>query len=208
MERKYHTLEQSREIIEPLYQEVVNCVRSSFDDFVKFKELFDDQVGFVQFQKRTKGSVIHDIICARVTSTFSENPDVTIGIFNKVFGMVLNDKIFLRFKKMDRSFRVSSVKTKQHRKFMNQHQIDGFPETPTFVFAGYIPNSTWTELDGVYLACWNGDILEWYDEAGNYSYEQTSFDFSENTDVDIFEVKENKLTLKKGLKRKKDTGTN
>ncbi|WZL89772.1 hypothetical protein VS868_03270 [Salinimicrobium sp. 3283s] len=208
MERKFHTLEQSKELIAPIYEEVVDCIRNSFADFITFKNVFDEKAGFVEFQKRTKACIIHDLIKGKITNSFSTNPTVTIGTFNKVFGIVLNDDLFLRFKKMDKDYKVSSLKTKQHKKFMNQHQIEGFPETPTFLFAGYIPNATWTDLDGIYLACWNGDILEWYDEAGNYSYEQSNFDFQTNADTDLFEVKGDKLTLKEGLKKKKETGTN
>ena len=208
MERKFHTLEQSKELIAPIYEEVINCVRSSFTDFIKLKDLLDQNLGYVEFQKRTKGCIIHDFITNKVSATFSDNPNVTIGTFNKVFGIVLKDALFLRFKKMDKDYKVSSFKTRQHKQFMHQHQIDGFPETPTFLFAGYIPNSTWTDLDGVYLACWNGDVLEWYDEAGNYSYEQTNLDFQQNAGAEIFEAKEDKLTLKEELRKKKETGTN
>ena len=208
MERKIHTLEQSKELIAPIYEEVISCVRNSFTDFIQFKGLFDQHTGFVEFQKRTKACIIHDLIKSKITNAFSENQTVTIGTYNKVFGIVLNDDLFLRFKKMDKDYKVSSLKTKQHRKFMNQHQIEGFPETPTFLFAGYIPNATWTDLDGIYLACWNGEVLEWYDEAGNYSYEQTNFNFPTDTDTEVFEVKENKLTLKEGLRKKIETGTN
>lgn len=208
MERKLRTLEQSRKIIEPIYEELVKCVQTSFNDYLRLKEIFDESVGYVEFHKRTKGSIIHDIIKNRITSTFSDNPEVSIGTFNKIFGMVVNDNLFLRFKKMDRDKKVSAYRTKQHRKFMNQHQIAGFPKSPTFLFAGYIPNTSWTELDGIYLACWNGNILEWYDEAGNYSYEQTNLTFDPDVNMDIFEVKNDKLTLKEGLKKKKETGTN
>lgn len=208
MERKYHTLEQSIEILSPIYDEVVECIKNSFDNYLQTKEYIQENFGYKKLENRTKGSLIHDFICEEMLSAFKEHPDVEIGLFNKIFGLNLSEDIFLRFKKMDSEKKVSSLKTKQHKKFMNQQQILGLPTQPTFVFAGYIPNSSWTVLNGVYLACWNGEILEWYDEAGNYSYEQISFEFEPDADYDIFEHNGSKLQVKRELKEsRKNTGT-
>jgi hypothetical protein len=135
---------------------------------------------FVEFTSRTKANIIHDYIRSGIIDKFSENEKLKIGDFNNIFGINVDNKLFIRFKKMDRNFSVSSTMTRQHKKYLKQHEIDGFPSKPTFLFAGYIPNATWTSLNGIYLACWNGSYLEWYDENGKYSYEQTTIDFQPN----------------------------
>src|SRR5690606_7060135 len=126
---------------------------------------------------RTKAGIIHDLIRANIKANIEDNSFTKVGDFNRVFGINVNSEFFIRFKKMDRNFNVSSFLTRQHNAYMNQGMIEGFPKEPTFLFAGYIPNPTWTSLEGVYLACWNNGVLEWYDEEGKYSYKQFSMDF-------------------------------
>lgn len=131
----------------------------------------------IEFKPRTKACIIHDMIRANTLERFSHRDDVQVGEFNKVFGPNIRDELFVRFKKMNKEFGVTSILTKQHKNYLAQQRIVGFPEEPTFLFAGYIPNEAWTDIIGIYLACWNGDVLEWYDEAGKFSYEQLSLDF-------------------------------
>ena len=119
--------------------------------------------------------------------------------------------------KMQKSYRGSEKKPwpkvmtiwfHQHKKYLEQQRIIGFLDEPTFLFAGYIPDQAWTSLSGIYLACWNGDVLEWYDEAGKYSYEQFSIDFDPSRN-DAHKIIEKRVRLKKGLGKNKDkeTGT-
>ena len=89
---------------------------------------------------------------------------------------------------------------------MQQAQIEGFPEKPTFLFAGYIPDETWSSIQGIYVACWLGNVLEWVDEFGKYSIEQTVIDFDrENKDM-VKEIEE-RIKLKRGKARDSKTGT-
>jgi hypothetical protein len=105
-----------------------------------------------------------------------------------VFGMVLQDELFIRFKKMDNTYSVRSLYTRQHTTFMKQGQIEGFPEKPTFLFAGYIPDKTWSSIKGIYVACWINDTLEWVDEFGKYSAEQAILDFDQKENKTIEEI--------------------
>lgn len=207
MKRKIHSLQNSKDIIEPFHSELVQCIQKGFDDFVKINELIsNNSTYYVGFQPRTKACIIHDMIRAKTLDVFSGRDNLDIGEYNKVFGINIRNKLFVRFKKMDRKFGISAYQTPQHKKYLAQKDIIGFPNEPTFLFAGYIPNHSWTSLDGIYLACWNGDVLEWYDEAGNYSYEQFSLDFSSGKN-EAYEVIEKRVRLKKGMGKNKGTGT-
>ena len=107
---------------------------------------------------------------------------------------------------MDKDYSVTSFYTSQHGKYMKQSQIEGFPEKPTFLFAGYIPDKTWSNIKGIYIACWIGNTLEWVDEFGKYSTEQTVIDF--NIDKkDVFKEIEKRIKLKGGKKGDSKTGT-
>ena len=207
MSRKIRSLQDSKDIIEPFHSELVQCIQKGFDDFIKVSEFVSNEItSYVDFKPRTKACIIHDMIRANVLERFFERENLQVGEFNRVFGVNINDELFVRFKKMDKNLSVSSYLTPQHKKFLGQQRIIGFPDEPTFLFAGYIPNYAWTSLSGIYLACWNGSVLEWYDEAGKYSYEQFSLDFEPNKE-DTHKAIEKRVRLKKGLGKNKDKGT-
>lgn len=206
MSRLIRSLHDSKEIIEPFHSELVKCIEKGFFDYLKIREHVNEISSFVEFKPRTKACIIHDLIRANALETFTDKENLKVGEFNRVFGINVDDKLFVRFKKMDKNFNVSAYMTPQHKKYVGQHQIIGFPDKPTFLFAGYIPNHTWTNLNGIYLACWNGNVLEWYDEAGNYSYEQFSIDFTPSKQT-AHNIIEKRVKLKKGLGKNKETGT-
>lgn len=194
MERQIRTLENAKDIIQPFHIELVKCIQKGFDSYLEIKKFVNDKQ-VVDFEKRTKAGIVHDHIKANILESFSETPSIKIGTFNRVFGVNIDNKLFIRFKKMDKNFKISNNLTKQHKNYMRQHDIDGFPEKPTFLFAGYIPDENWLNINGIYLACWNGDNLEWYDEAGNYSYEQLSIQLDNNS-KEVHKIVESKYKLK------------
>ncbi|HYH15372.1 MAG TPA: hypothetical protein VD794_09130, partial [Flavisolibacter sp.] len=114
--------------------------------------------------------------------------------------------LFIRFKKMDSTYSVRSLYTKQHRRYMKQGQIDGFPNQPTFLFAGYIPDKTWSSIKGIYVACWHGEVLEWVDEFGRYTAEQAILDFDKKEDQAINQI-ERRIKVKRGKQAESKTGT-
>lgn len=100
---------------------------------------------------------------------------------------------------MDSTYSVRSLYTHQHTTYMKQGQIEGFPEKPTFLFAGYIPDRTWSTIKGIYVACWINDTLEWVDEFGKYTAEQAVLDFDQKESKTIDEI-EKRIRLKRGSK--------
>ncbi|MBK7884873.1 MAG: hypothetical protein IPJ81_14635 [Chitinophagaceae bacterium] len=82
---------------------------------------------------------------------------------------------------------------------MKQGQIDGFPAKPTFLFAGYIPDKTWSAIKGIYVACWQNDTLEWVDEFGKYTAEQAILDFDQKENKAINDI-EKRIRLKRKTK--------
>jgi len=206
MERIVRTLEESKLILKPVHKVLVECIENGFYDYLKINDFVNENLSFVDLKARTKGSLIHDLIRSKVIQEFSGYENLEVGEFNKVFGINLQNELFIRFKKMDKNFNVSSLITKQHKKYLGQQQIIGFPKEPTLLFAGYIPNETWTSLNGIYLACWNGNVLEWYDEAGKYSYEQLALGLGDDKSTIHREI-EKRVDLKKGLRKDKETGT-
>ena len=75
--------------------------------------------------------------------------------------MVVEQKIAIRFKKLDRNLRPSNIPTRQQYDFATQALLPGFPPEATNLTFGHKLNSTGTEFDGFWLQCPRGDRNLW-----------------------------------------------
>jgi len=207
MARKINRLKDAQALLENIHQELILSIRNGFGDWLKIRAFSNTlEGGSVNYKPRTKAGIIHDHIEKFVRATFADREGIQVDEFNGVFGMVVQNELFLRFKKMDGSYSVRSLYTHQHTKYMRQGQIDGFPHEPTFLFVGYIPDRTWSNIKGVYVACWIGKNLEWVDEFGKYSIESAVLNFDAKENEVIKEI-ERRIKLKPGKKGGRKTGT-
>ena len=201
-------LKEAQPILQTIHQDLVQVIQNGFSDWLRIREFvggFDG--GPVNYKPRTKAGIIHDHIEKYVRWLFLDREGIVVDDFNGVFGIVLQDELFIRFKKMDSTFSVRSLYTNQHTAYMKQGQIEGFPTKPTFLFAGYIPDTTWSTFKGIYIACWINDTLEWVDEFGKYTSEQAILDFDQSENQTIGEI-EKRIQIKgKRKDEEKKTGT-
>jgi hypothetical protein len=199
MERQILRLKEAEPFLQTIHKELVQSIESAFREWLKIREFSATlDGGPVNYKPRTKAGIIHDHIEKYIRGNFLGREGIIVDDFNGIFGMVLQDRLFIRFKKMDSTYSVRSLYTRQHGKYMKQAQIEHFPEKPTLLFAGYIPDKTWSIIRGIYVACWIGNTLEWVDEYGKYSAELAVLDF------DAFEAKETKIVreIEKRIKLK------
>ena len=205
MSREVLRLKEAQPILQRYHSEILDVMQSGFSDWLKLREFSNSlDGGSVNYKARTKAGIIHDHIEKHVKNQFVGRENVLVDDFNGVFGMVLDDRLFIRFKKMDSTYSVRNLYTRQHRLYMGQGQIAGFPDQPTFLFAGYIPDKTWSSVKGIYIACWQGDVLEWVDEFGRYSAEQVILDFDQKENAAIKSIERRiKVKIAAGAK----TGT-
>ncbi|HTR29527.1 MAG TPA: hypothetical protein VMH27_09675 [Puia sp.] len=208
MTREILRLMEARPILADIHEDLLQVIRSGFADWLRIREFAGTlEGGPVNYKARTKAGIIHDHIEKFVRARFANHEAVRVDDFNGIFGMVVHNKLFVRFKKMDSTYSVRSFYTRQHTTYMQQGQIPGFPEEPTFLFAGYIPDRTWSNIKGIYVACWIGDTLEWVDEFGRYSAEQAILDFDQQEPKAIGEI-EKRIKLKRRSSRGgRKTGT-
>lgn len=207
MARQILRLKEANVFLESIHKDLVLSIRNGFGDWLKIREHVNTfEGGPVNYKPRTKAGIIHDHIEKYVRTTFEGKEGIVVDDFKGVFGINLQDELFIRFKKMDKEYSVRSYPTSQHSKYMKQSQIEGFPEKPTLLFAGYIPDRSWSNIKGVYVACWIGNVLEWVDEFGKYSTEQTVIDFNADN-KDVFKEIEKRIKLKGGKKGDTKTGT-
>ncbi len=207
MAREILRLKEAQPILQSIHQDLLNVIESGFSDWLKIRECANGMDGGpVNYKPRTKAGIIHDHIEKYVRHTFFGREGILVDDFNGVFGMVLHDALFIRFKKMDSTYSVRSLYTTQHKSYLKQSQIDGFPAKPTFLFAGYIPDKTWSTIKGIYVACWLNDTLEWVDEFGRYTAEQSILDFDQKEKEAIKEI-EKRVKAKRKKKDNDKTGT-
>jgi hypothetical protein len=208
MAREILRLMEAKPILDDIHKDLLHVIRSGFGDWLSVREFVGTlEGGPVNYKPRTKAGIIHDHIEEFVRAQFSGRGGVLVDDFNGVFGMVVENRLFIRFKKMDSSYSVRSLYTKQHSAYMQQGQILGFPEEPTLLFAGYIPDRTWSSIKGIYVACWVGETLEWVDEFGRYSAEQAILDFDQEERKTIDEIEKRIKLKRKGDGRGRKTGT-
>lgn len=215
MKRKIITLEESQKVLSPHYEGLFEDIIGGFTDYVKIKNYVDGLGRFAQYESRTRAGIVHEQIKARVSERFGSSAvvvgDAEAKKWNGIFGLRINDEIFIRFKKLDDEKRVAGLQTKQHVKYMQQAMISGFPDEPTFLIAGYIPSKTWAEVKGVYIACWNGETIEWFDEIGKYTAQQFNlFDHSGQSLIDnrsLVQRKDQNGDQKQGRNTDLKTGT-
>jgi len=195
--------QQAEIILEPYLLKIQEAIESGFNDHLATINFHHSNGVNVAFNKKEKANIIHGLIRARIKRMFKGNIEVRCENFNGVFGIQIKDNIFIRFKKINKDFGTSNILTKQTSDYKNQIEIPGIPEAATLLYAGYLPDATWTSLKNIYVFCKLGDNLKW--QIGlNGSIEQNIINF---TPIES----EGEVTIQKRVKLKdnqiKKTGT-
>lgn len=181
--RKILKLEEALSALDGRLDRIKDCFYSGFSDYTKIMNSVLEQGAPVSYKIRTKASIVHEQVKGRLMQEFSGDDSITIDEWKGIFALKFSDDIFLRIKKLSKGGSIASYATKQHRQFLKQQQIEGFPETPTFVVAGYMTDSIWSDITGVYLACWAGNGLQWFYKIGEAGIEQGSLDFTKSEPI-------------------------
>ncbi|RPE08198.1 hypothetical protein EGT74_14130 [Chitinophaga lutea] len=209
MERKIYGLQDALAILGETRNEIFNSIDNGFEDFLKIWQFINTlEGGPVSYKMRTKAGIVHEQIKKYAMNTLSGKAGIKVDEFRGIFGVQINEELFIRFKKMDDTYAVRNLQTSQHKTYMKQGFIEGFPNEPTLLFAGYIPDKAFSKIKGAYIACWIGSVLEWVDEAGNYRVEQMRLDFDSERADELFPAIEKRIKAKKGTHTgDKKTGT-
>ena len=169
-------------IIEPHYEKIVTAMSMAFEDYMNFTQSYSRLPEF-DLNKRTITSLIHDFTRARIQISFSGVDDVKVGTYNKIFGLVIDDQVFIRFKKIKPDYSTSNIPTKQTRDY-EQQQIEflELPSKPVYLYAGYMLNETWTSIKDLYIMCKQGKVIHWIKDLSG-TVEQSQLPFIEIPNV-------------------------
>jgi hypothetical protein len=192
--------EEAEKILMKYYPRIVKSIYRGFEDYL---EVANEQAikGInVDFKPRTIASLIHDFIKFRIRDEFSDIDNAITREFNDVFGLYLDNKILIRFKKFNPGLTTSNIETKQTLGYYHQYSINGFPDKPTFLYAGYMPDKTWTSIKNIYIICRKGEDLEWIKDLTS-TIEQTKIKFATNRDI---ELNKERAKIKKSIIKKRN----
>lgn len=135
MARKINRLIDAKPILETIHTELVGSIRNAFGDWLKLRE-FSNTLGGgpINYKPRTKAGLIHDHIEKFIRANFSGQEGIMVDDFNGIFGLVLQNELFIRFKKMDDSYSIRNLNTTQHIKYMKQAEMPDFRQNqPSFL---------------------------------------------------------------------------
>lgn len=181
--RKILTLKETDEILIDYYPTIVKAIGEGFNDYLDLLNCIVQKGHMVDFRPRTIASIVNDFVKGRIKDNFYGVPGVVAKDFNEVFGLFIDNKLFIRFKKINPDFSTSNIPTKQTIDFINQQQISGFPDKPTFLFAGYMPDASWSILTNIYLLCKEGERIIWLKDLNDIRIEQRFLDFTETVET-------------------------
>ncbi|UPK67944.1 hypothetical protein [Chitinophaga filiformis] len=188
------------------YPKMATAISDAFADYMELRRV-QAAAGVTNFEPRTCGSMINDIIKTKIKEQIGEDENVIIGDFNQIFGIVIKGKtgsIFVRFKKFNDDMTTSNHQSGQNDDYNNQGAIPGLEDEPTLLIAGYRPDRSWTNIRNIYLVCRNGDRVIWQKDLTHEVSQGNLFITPQEQPAQEQETRTGRVTAKKGVSK---TGT-
>lgn len=181
MRRRIISLETAYEALEPYLPDIVKCIREGFQDYLRLQRFVETQLKLHYTKVRTRACIVHENISAHFARRFRLHPHIQAGEWNGIFGLKIGEMLFLRVKKLNNDYSMTTSGTKQAQDYLKQLPIPGFPDAPTLLVAGYIPDPTWAYIQNICITCWQGETLHWIFDVEHYGAEQIALPFLEET---------------------------
>jgi hypothetical protein len=173
--KKILQFEEANKHLQPYYEGIKKCLDKCIGDCNLLSDSFSNEQP-ASFKNRTKGSFIADRLRVHLSNEFANDSNVKFVEIRGALGLIIAEKIVIRFNKMDEKFRVSiNKKTRSSKRYLFQLPIEGL-EDLTYVWGGYNPDKTWNFIIGYYLTCFNGTLQWQYDMGRNNITQQLGFE--------------------------------
>ncbi len=206
--RQIISQQDAQTLFKPYFELLNNSVLEGFQKYVDAKASILGVSQYMKLNKRTKASLIHDMVSSTLHEKFQSIENVVVRHgenTNSFFTIKFADLAIARIKKLDSELKPANIQTQKTIRFNNQYTLDGFPDQPTFLYVGYTLNPTLSEIEGVYIVCRVADGLRWYiDITNELVFEQLNL-----VDQNVQLVNEEpRVKVKKSLQEKqRRTGT-
>jgi hypothetical protein len=110
---------------------------------------------------QARARVISNSIARDVKIRFTGRKGITLTEDSGFLVMIIEERIAVRFKKLDNNLRPSNIPTRQQHDFAWQGLLIGFPPEATNLTFGHKLDSTGTGFSGFWLQCPRGNRNLW-----------------------------------------------
>lgn len=150
-------------IIEPYRSRIRESVSRGWH---AYQTLYKDHLH--KYSPITRANLIRDHVVDCVRTEFQgEDCARIIERPNGLFLLEIERRVFVRFKKLNSKKFSSNIPTKQAHAFLRQLPIPGFGKDRVNLNAGYTPNESWTEIDGIFITHPSGlRRIAWFIDIG------------------------------------------
>lgn len=144
-------------LVKPYAEKIYDKIFLGFSDYL----FHDSDVGHIH-DKTTKSNVIRSRIINRIKELILEMPKWRWVVKNRMICIVIEGKIWLRFKKLNNNFRTRNVSTDQVDDFRDQKKLEKTIASKYInVDIGWLLNEFYNEIKDIYIVAPDGDKNMW-----------------------------------------------
>lgn len=143
-------------ILEPHFFRLHESWHNAFDRYQSYPAEIK-----AQHDDRAVTSCIHAHVIHEIRGQFAEVRGVKLLNIRRLNVLNIQNKLVLRFKKVDEAGRSSSFRTHQQENFDKQLPLPGLPQAATRLTIGYEPDVAFSEIVRVLVSCPHGESILW-----------------------------------------------
>jgi hypothetical protein len=147
--------EDGKKLLEPYGQLFYDEIIGGFNDYKKY-DLKRARI----HDRTTKSNLVRSYVLERIKKLVAKTPTLKLLVQKRMVAILVEDKIIVRFKKLNRKFCSTNVLTEQVKLFRNRELLFQGIEA-LHVDAGWRVNKFYSEIDDVHFVCPNGKENLW-----------------------------------------------
>ena len=146
-------------ILAPYSSELVDCIETGWHDY--HSEVTES--GRARLEARTRASIVSDFARDRAMNVFSGRPGLRPCMDLGFFKVYVDDRIVIRFKKLDSELLAANVQTEQQRDWFNNEPIRGMQNDCLRLTVGYRLTPAADQIADI-LITWQPSwrVIGWY----------------------------------------------
>ena len=151
--RKAHdfTRYSRKNLVKPYVQTLSNCIRAGFHAWKALAKQAPDL--HLPLDNRCRAMFIYCHIVHNVRAAFDQVPDVAVVHRRGFTELVIRNRAVVRFKKLDKKGRASTIPTKQARLWFQQLALPGMSDARSRLVAGYVLDLLGTDIERTLITC-------------------------------------------------------
>ena len=163
-------LEQAIEIVTPYLTLIKQVQEESFNDTDEVKDLFFNKGIPITMTPKAKGSLMSNDIKARLETAIASDPKAKVIEVDGYNALYIENKVLIRFNKLDNKYKSSIQKRKNYWKFVNQGEhLEGFEADVVRLWAGFTPiDKQWSSIARYSLVCFDAGKVIWFNNLTNH----------------------------------------